>query len=89
MPNYVKAKRHVLGSNGYTPIAYWTKAEMVEFDSGNNAEAEIIAAKSNTTFSNTTLTLGKDTQSEVSITASQLSSLLGLLQFTEWTGGNY
>lgn len=35
------------------------------------------------------ITLGADTEDEVTVTAAQLKALLGLLSYTGWTGGSY
>jgi hypothetical protein len=91
MGNYVKVKRHVLLSGtGYKPLSYWAKAESIELDNGNNLETEITQMKNNTNKkSDTSLMLASNTQDEVTVTATQMQSLLNLLSLTIWNGGDY
>lgn len=87
----MKSKRHILLSDTeYMPLSYWSKAESIELDNGNDLETEISQMKNNTNKkSDTSLVLASNTQNEVTVTAEQMQSLLDLLSLTVWNGGDY
>lgn len=88
--NYIKTRRHVLSSTGYKLLSYWTKAESVELNNGNDLETDYANLKQNSNLkSNSSLVLASGTNDEVTVSASQMSSLLSLLSLTTWNGGNY
>lgn len=88
--NYIKVRRNILLDNGYKTLSYWTKAESVELNNGSNLETDYSNLKQNSNLkSNLSLTLASGTNDEVTVSASQMSSLLSLLSLTTWNGGNY
>lgn len=86
MSDYVKVKRHVLTNIGYKQLSYLTMADSVELNNGNDLETELSNINRKTDSS---ITIAKDTINEVTVTASQMSGLLNILQFTTWNGGSY
>ena len=88
--NYIKVRRNVLLDNGYKILSYQTKAESVELNNGSNLETDYSNLKQNSNLkSNLSLTLASGTNDEVTVSASQMSSLLSLLSLTTWNRGNY
>lgn len=90
MSDFVQVKRHILTNTGYKLLSQWVSSNSVEFDDGTDLESNIEAFKSDSNLkSNSSLTLAKDTNNEVTISATQLSQLLALLNLTTWNGGSY
>ena len=88
--NYIKTRRHVLSSTGYKLLSYWTKAESIELNNGNNLETDYANLKQNSNLkSNSSLVLASGTNNEVTVSAVQMQNLLNLLSLTIWNGGNY
>lgn len=89
--SFVKAKRHILTSDGtYQTLSYWSNSESVEMNNGSDLESTITSFKQNSNLkSNNNLVLAEGTNDEVTMSASQLTSLLELLNLTTWNGGDY